>query len=69
MGKIILFYLRNSDNIKTLKHKIEEKEGIPENIQKLILKDDNKNLELEDNKTFQDYNIKGETQILIGYNK
>ena len=68
MGKIILFYLRNSDNIKTLKQKIEEREGIPENIQKLILKDDNKNLELEDNKTFQDYNIRGETQILIGYN-
>ena len=69
MGKIIPFYLRNSDNIKTLKQKIEEREGIPQNIQKLILKDGDKNLELEDNKTFQDYDIRGETQILIGYNK
>ena len=69
MGKIIPFYLRNSDNIKTLKQKIEEREGIPQNIQKLILKDGDKNLELEDNKTFQDYDIRGETQIIIGYNK
>ena len=69
MGKIIPFYLRNSDNIKALKQKIEEREGIPQNIQKLILKDGDKNLELEDNKTFQDYDIRGETQILIGYNK
>ena len=65
MGKIILFYLQNSD----MKQKIEEREGIPENTQKLFLKDDDKNLELEDNKTFQDYKIKGETKILIGYNK
>ena len=52
-----------------MKQKIEEREGIPEKTQKLILKDGAKNLELEDNKTFQDYDIKVETSIHIGYNK
>ena len=67
MGKRMPFYLKLSDTIQTIKKKIEEREGIPENVQKLIYDPKNQKLDLEDNKTIQDYNFKKEATIQILY--
>lgn len=49
----------NNDTIKRIKEKIQEKEDIPPELQRLIFS----NTILEDNKTLNDYNIKGEETI------
>ena len=69
MGKIILIYLKTFDTIKKLKEKIEERECIPQKIRKLIINPKDNSQELEDNKTFEDYNIKNNSQIHILYKK
>ena len=68
MGKIIPFYFKISDTIKDIKNKIEEREGIPQNVQKLVLDPRNKKIVLEDDKKIEDYNIKMDERIHILYN-
>ena len=68
MGKIMPFYFKISDTIKDIKNKIEEREGIPQNTQKLVLDPRNKKIVLEDDKKIEDYNIKMDERIHILYN-
>ena len=68
MGKIMPFYFKISDTIKDIKNKIEEREGIPQNVQKLVLDPRNKKIVLEDDKKIEDYNIKMDERIHILYN-
>ena len=68
MGKTMPFYLKKCDTIKTIKMKIEEREGIPQKIQKLLLAPFNKKQILEDSKTIEEYNIKQDDRIHILYN-
>ena len=65
----MIFYFLKSDSIINIKKKIEEREGIPQNIQKLILEPKTIKLDLKDDKYIQDYNIKTNAIILILYNK
>ena len=69
MGKIMTFYLLKSDSINNIKKKIQEREGIPQNIQKLILEPKTIKLELKNDKSIQDYNIKNNASIHILYNQ
>ena len=68
MGKIMPFYFKISDTIKDIKNKIEEREGIPQNVQKLVLDPRSQKIVLEDNKKIEDYNIKMDETIHILYN-
>ena len=68
MGKTMPFYFLKSDSIRSIKNKIEETEGIPHNIQKLILEPRTIKIELKDDKSIQDYDIKDNSSILILYN-
>ena len=68
MGKIMPFYFKISDTIKDIKNKIEEREGIPQNVQKLVLDPRNQKIVLEDDKKIEDYNIKMDERIHILYN-
>ena len=69
MGKRMNFYFQKTDSILNIKKKIEEKEGIPLDVQKLILEPRTINIELENSKTIQEYNIKDNSNIHIFYNK
>ena len=68
MGKIMPCYFKISDTIKDIKNKIEEREGIPQNVQKLVLDPRNQKIVLEDDKKIEDYNIKMDERIHILYN-
>ena len=63
------FYFQKTDSILNIKKKIEEKEGIPLDVQKLILELRTINKELENSKIIQEYNIKDNSNIHIFYNK
>ena len=58
-GKLIPFDVKPNDKIEKVKLKFQEQEGLHPELQRLIFS----GIQLEDNKTFADYNIKNESKI------
>ena len=60
-GKTFTLFVEHSDTIKIVKDRIQEKQGIPSNQQRLIFCAQ----ELEDNRTLSNYNTQKESTLYL----